>query len=157
MLAEVTTSLGIFLPIFTLLVIYARVNLTSLLLVLLACVIVLTALTAMGIMIALLALIWRQVGSVASVLGILFEMLAGAYLPISAFPQPVQYLAYFLPFTWGYDLIRYYSFAGAWTPILPVTQEWIILGSMAVIFTLASHYLLHNTEMLAKKSGLHII
>jgi ABC-2 type transport system permease protein len=156
-LAEVTTSLGIFLPIFTLLVIYARVNLNSLLLVLLACVIVLTALTAMGIMIALLALIWRQVGSVASVLGILFEMLAGAYLPISAFPQPVQYLAYFLPFTWSYDLIRYYSFAGAWTPILPVTQEWIILGSMAVIFTLASRYLLHKTEMLAKKSGLHTI
>jgi hypothetical protein len=32
-------------------------------------------LTAMGIMIALLALLWRQVGSVAQVLGVLFEML----------------------------------------------------------------------------------
>ncbi len=156
-LSEVTTSLPIFLPIFILLIAVTQVNLASLLLVLLACATVLTALTAMGIMIALLALIWRQVGSVASILGILFEMLAGAYLPISAFPRLVQYLAYILPFTWGYDLIRYYSFAGAWTPILPAAQEWAILASMAVVFTLISRYLLGKAETLAKKTGLNVI
>ncbi len=83
--------------------------LALLLLVLLACTVVLTALTAMGIMIALLGLVWRQVGSIAGVLGILFEMLAGAYLPVTAFPKVLQTLAYLLPYTWGYDLIRYYS------------------------------------------------
>lgn len=50
-----------------------------------------------GIMIALLALVWRQVSGIAQVLGILFEMLAGAYLPLSAFPQIVQYAVYLLP------------------------------------------------------------
>ena len=84
-------------------------------------------------------------------------MLAGAYIPISAFPQVIQYLAYFLPFTWGYDLIRYYSFAGAWTPILPVAQEWAILASMAVLFTLVSRFLLRKSELLAKKTGLNVI
>ena len=156
-LSEVTTSLVVFLPIFFLLVVVTRVALASLLLILLACVTVLTALTAMGIMIALLALIWRQVGSVASVLGILFEFLAGAYLPVSVFPQALQYLAYVLPFTWGYDLIRYYSFAGIWKPILPVPTEWTILIAMAIIFTLISRYLLHKAELLAKRSGLHVI
>ena len=127
------------------------------LMVLLACVTVLVALTAMGIMIALLALIWRQVSSIASVLGILFEMLAGAYLPISAFPQFVQYLAYLLPYTWGYDLVRYYSFEGKWRTILPVWQEWAIIILYAVLYTLSSRYLLRKAEQLAKRSGLHLI
>ncbi len=156
-LAEVTISQVVFLPLFLLLAFTAHISLNSLLLVLLACVIVLTALTAMGIMMALLALVWRQIGSVASVLGILFEMLAGAYLPISSFPMVIQYMAYVLPFTWGYDLIRYYSFAGAWRPILPVTQEWIILVVMAVTFTFVSRYLLGKAERLAKKTGLNVI
>ena len=156
-LSEVTTSMVVFLPIFVLLVVVTGVHLVNLLMILLACAAVLTALTAMGIMIALLALIWRQVGSVASVLGILFEMLAGAYMPISAFPRVIQYLAYVLPFTWGYDLIRYYSFAGGWKPILPIHTEWAILAAMVVIFTFTSRYLLRKAELLAKRSGLHVI
>jgi ABC-2 type transport system permease protein len=47
-------------------------------------------------------------------------MIAGAYLPVTAFPKLVQYLAYPLPHTWGYDLIRYYSFEGQWQTLLPV-------------------------------------
>lgn len=125
--------------------------------VLLACVTVLIALTAMGIMIALLALLWRQVGAIVAVLSIMFEMLTGAYLPITAFPQFVQYVAYLLPYTWGYDLLRYYSFEGGWHPIRPVWQEWIILILFAVVFTLLSRYLLSKAEQHAKQKGLHVI
>ena len=109
------------------------------------------------IMVALLALLWRQVDSIAQVLGIMFEMLAGAYIPVTAFPRSVQYLTYPLPHTWGYDLIRYYSFQGHWKTILPVWQEWAIIALFAVVFTLASRYLLGKAEQLAKKSGLHVI
>jgi len=90
-------------------------------------------------------------------LGILFEMLAGAYLPVSAFPKVVQYAAYLLPYTWAYDLIRYYSFEGRWNSILPVQWEWILIAAFAIVFTLVSRFFLNRAELVAKRSGLHII
>jgi ABC-2 type transport system permease protein len=156
-LSEVTVSLVVFIPLFILLVVISGVNLSSLLLMLLASAMVLVSLTAMGIMIGLLALLWRQVGSIASVLGILFEMLAGAYLPLSAFPAGVRVFSYLLPFTWGYDLLRYYSFDGAWQTILPVWQEWGVVVVFAVLFTAVSRYLLKRAESLAKQQGLSVL
>ena len=161
-IAEVAVNLVVFLPLYLFLIFYSGLNLASTLMILITCVMVLIALTAMGIMIAILALLWRQVGSVAQVLGVLFEMLAGAYLPISAFPQLVQYLAYLLPYTWGYDLIRYYSFSGSnavgeWQTILPVWQEWGMLILYAILYTTISRYLLKKAELRAKRIGLHVI
>jgi ABC-2 type transport system permease protein len=156
-LSEVIISQVVFIPLFTLLAIYSGAAWNNLEMMLLACIVVLVALTAMGIMIALLALVWRQVGSVASVLGILFEMLAGAYLPVSVFPAPLRALAYLLPYTWGYDLVRFYSFEGQWKTLLPVEWEWGIIILFAVTFTLASRYLLAKAESLAKRSGLNVI
>lgn len=156
-MAEVVLSLPIFIPLLLLLVFQAQVSLPNVLLILGSCALVLVALTAMGIMISLLALLWRQVGSIASVLGILFEFLAGAYLPISTFPSIVRFFAYFLPFTWGYDLIRYYSFGSYWKTILPPWQEWIVLVLFAIVFTAASRFLLKKAEILAKRQGLNII
>ena len=156
-IAKVIVSGVIFVPLYLFLVIYARFSLYNMALVLLVCLVLLVALTAMGIMMALLALLWRQVGSIVAVLSIMFEMLTGAYLPITAFPQVVQYLAYLLPYTWGYDLVRYYSFDGQWNPILPVWQEWLILAFFAVTFTILSRYLLAKAERQAKRNGLHII
>jgi len=75
-LTEVIINLVVFLPLYLFLVLYSKASIGSMLMILLACITVLIALTAMGIMIALLALLWRQVGSIAQVLGILFEMLA---------------------------------------------------------------------------------
>ena len=127
------------------------------LLILLACITILIALTAMGIMISLLAIVWRQVTSIISILGIMFEFLAGAYMPITIYPKFAQYLAYLLPHTWGYDLIRYYSFEGKWPTILPIEQEWIIVIVFAIVLTLLSRYLLKKIELLAKQQGLHLI
>jgi ABC-2 type transport system permease protein len=161
-LSEVTVSLVVFIPLFILLVVISGVDLSSLLLMLLTSAMVLVSLTAMGIMIGLLALLWRQVGSIASVLGILFEMLAGAYLPLSAFPPGVRVFSYVLPFTWGYDLLRFYSFgaqgaADAWQTILPVWQEWGVVIVFAVVFTAVSRYLLMRAEKLAKQQGLSVL
>ncbi|MBN1877259.1 MAG: ABC transporter permease [Anaerolineae bacterium] len=156
-LAKVLINMLIFLPFYGFLILYSKVNLFDMLMILVACGVVLVALTAMGIMIALLALLWRQVGSITEILGILFEMLAGAYLPIYAFPKAVQYVAYLMPHTWGYDLIRYYSFQGKWQTILPVWQEWGVMVLYAIIFTLVSRYLLGKAETLAKRQGLSVI
>lgn len=125
--------------------------------VLLTCAVIMVALMAMGVMMALLALLWRQADSIAQVFGIMFEIIGGAYLPVNALPGLVRYLAYPLPHTWGYDLIRYYSFGGNWQTLLPVWQEWAIIIAFAIVFTVASHHLLEKAERLAKKSGLHVI
>jgi ABC-2 type transport system permease protein len=156
-MAKVLINMILFLPLYVFIVIYSQVDIANMLMILLACGTVLVALTAMGIMVALLALLWRQVGSITEILGILFEMLAGAYLPIHAFPKIVQYVAYLMPHTWGYDLVRYYSFQGEWQTILPVWQEWGIMVVYAIVFTLLSRYLLGKAETLAKKQGLSVI
>lgn len=156
-LSEVTVSMVVFVPMFILLTIISKISFANLVLMLTACIVVLISLTAMGIMIALLAIIWRQVGAVATLLGILFEMLAGAYLPLSTFPIYLRSFAYLLPYTWGYDIIRYYSFGGSWRTILPVEWEWAIILIFAVVFTLVSRNLLVRAERLAKNKGLHVI
>jgi ABC-2 type transport system permease protein len=155
--AKMIVSSVVFLPLYLFLVVYAEASAVNMLLVLVAGGVVLVALTALGIMIALLALLWRQVGALVAVLSILFEMLSGAYLPITAYPQAAQVVAWFLPYTWGYDLLRYYSFAGQWQPLLPIWQEWVILLLFAVIFTLLSRYLLARAEARAKRTGLNVI
>lgn len=155
--AKMLVSSVVFLPLYLFLVLYAEASAFHMLMVLAAGGVVLVALTALGIMIALLALLWRQVGALVTVLSILFEMLSGAYLPITAYPAAAQLVAYVLPYTWGYDLIRYYSFDGQWQPLLPVWQEWLILLLFAVVFTLLSRYLLTRAEVRAKRTGLNVI
>jgi ABC-2 type transport system permease protein len=155
--AKVIVSSVVFLPLYFFLILYAEASAFHMIMVLLAGGVVLVALTALGIMIALLALLWRQVGALVTVLSILFEMLSGAYLPITAYPRAAQIVAYFLPYTWGYDLVRYYSFNGQWQPLLPVEQEWLILLTFAVVFTLLSRYLLARAEARAKRTGLNVI
>lgn len=156
-IAKVLINMVLFLPIYLILVLYSHASPGHMLMVLLACLTMLVALTALGIAFSLLVLVWRQVGPVAGVFNLVFEMLTGAYIPVAAFPQVVQYLVCPLPHTWGYDLIRYYSFEGNWQTILPVWQEWILTIVYAIIFTLVSRYLLSRAELLAKKTGLHVL
>lgn len=155
--AKVIVSSVVFVPLYLFFVFYAQASAVNTIMVLVTGGVVLVALTALGIMIALLALLWRQVGALVAVLSILFEMLSGAYLPITAYPQAAQIVAYFLPYTWGYDLIRYYSFDGQWQTLLPVWQEWLLLLLFALLFTLLSRYLLARAEARAKQSGLSVI
>lgn len=155
--AKVIVSSVVFLPLYLFLVFSTAASAFNMVMVLAASSVVLVALTALGIMMAILALLWRQVGALVAVLSILFEMLGGAYLPITAYPRAAQVIAYFLPYTWGYDLVRYYSFNGQWQPLLPIAQEWCILLFFAVVFTLLSRYLLVRAETQAKQSGLHVI
>lgn len=146
-----------FIPLYLFFVFSSGASLMNVLMVLLVCLMVLVTLVAMGIMIALLGLIWRQAGSIAKLIGLLFEFLAGAYIPLSIFPAPVQYLSYILPYTWGYDLIRYYSFQGTWKTFLPVWAEWSMLAFFTVFFVILSRFLLQRAEIQAKKSGLHLL
>jgi len=154
---RVIVRLPIFLPFYMILIVYSQVSVHSMVLILLVCIITLVTLTAMGVMVGLLAILWQRVTSIVGVLERMFEFLSGAYFPLSTFPVFVQFLGYLLPYTWSYDLIRYYSIDGAWRTILPVWQEWAILGGFAIVFIVASRYLLKKVEQLAKRKGLHLI
>lgn len=155
--AKAITNLAIFIPAFIFMIFYSGASLADTVNVFLVCLTALITLIAMGIVISLLGLLWRQVGSIVGVLFIFFEFLAGAYFPVGQYPKVIQYFAYALPHTWGYDLIRYYSLRNNWDTLAPVSVEWIILGVFALIYTMISLILLNKVEKLSKKQGLNLI
>jgi ABC-2 type transport system permease protein len=146
-----------FLPIFLFYVFFSGVNLLNILMVVGVCVLVLITMISMGIMIALLTLLLKQMNSIATMISLAFEFLAGAYLPITVLPPYIRVFGYFLPYTWGYDLIRYYSLDGNWKTFFPVWIEWVVLICFAIVFVIVSRYLLQRTEIRAKKEGLHLL
>jgi ABC-2 type transport system permease protein len=156
-LAELALGLVPFVPIFGLLLWTARPGFAAAVLMLGTCMLMILALTALGVLVALLAILWRQAGALAEVLGVLFEMLAGAYLPVHAFPAALRGLAYALPFTWGYDLVRHYAMGARWRTILPVGQEWAMIAAHAALYTALSIHLLARAERRAKRAGLHAL
>jgi ABC-2 type transport system permease protein len=156
-ISSAVVNLALFLPLYVFLILYSNASLVNMLMVLLVCLVALTAIVAMGIMIALFAILWRQAASITAFLGLLFEFLSGTYFPISVFPPFIRFISYCLPYTWAYDLIRYYSFEGQWRTSFPIWIEWTFLIAYSVLFTLISRFLLKKTEQLAKKSGLHIL
>ena len=119
--------------------------------------IILVNFIAMGVLVSLSAILWKQVNAIAGILNTLFQFLAGAFFPINAYPESVRFLAYLLPHTYGYDLVRYFSFRGHWTTIFPVEIEIAVLLFFTVVYLSLSIILLKKTEHFAKKTGLHRI
>jgi len=156
-LSGVIISQPVFIPLYFFLVFFAGANYFNMFMILVACAVTVINLMFFGIMISLAALLWRQAMSIGRILDIAFEFVAGAYFPIYAFPVALQYFAYILPYTWGYDLVRYYSFQGNWPTILPVWQEWTILIVYAIFYAFLAIYLLKRVERHAKQQGLHLI
>jgi len=156
-IANTLVDLVVFVPFYIFLIWYAGLNFFLALSIILVCFLVLAAMMALGIMLALLALLWRQVTSLLGILFLLFEMVAGAYFPVAQYPKALQYLAYTLPYTWGYDLARYFALKGHWNTIFPIWVEWTFLGVYAIFYTVLSSFLLKKVEMTSKKQGLHII
>jgi len=146
-----------FIPIFLFIAFYSGALLKYLLLVLVVCLVGIITIIAMGIMIAIIGLLWKQTHAIAGVLTISFEFLAGAYAPINDYPFIIKYIAYLLPYTWGYDLVRYYLFEEKWDTIYDVWIEWAIFISMAIVYTIVSIILLKKFEKRVKKKGLNLI
>ncbi len=144
-------------PMFIFLFIYSGAGVLNMGLVFLVILIVNIVLIAFGVMIGLIGVMFRQINSIAQILGLLFQFVAGAYFPVTIFPKPFLILALTMPFTYGYDLIRYYSFGGDFETILPVAIEWGILALFAVIYWIIARIMLTRVESYSKKNGLHLI
>ena len=154
--AAAIISSVILIPIVVFFIIFFKLSLLSILKILTVLVITLFVLVAFGVMFAMLGIMYRQVSSIAGILNMAFQFLAGFIFPVTVMPKVVQYVAYVLPYTWGIDLIRYYTISG-WVPLLPVTFEWIILISMGIFLWSITVRLLRSVEKHAKKNGLHLI
>jgi ABC-2 type transport system permease protein len=156
-LSEMALGLVAFVPMLATLIWVTRPGAAGAALLVAACGLMLVALTALGVMVALLTVLWRQASSAAEVLGVMFEMLAGAYLPLSAFPAALRGVAYALPYTWGYDLVRHYAMGARWPTLLPVGREWAVITCHAAAYTALSIHLLARAERRAKRAGLHVL
>lgn len=155
--ASAVIDLIVFIPLFSFLIWYSKAGLATAFSILAVCLVVMITLMAFGTMIALLGILWRQVSSIVGVIGLLFEFLAGAYFPVTEFPKILKYVALLLPYTWGYDLVRYYSLGSDWNTLLPYGIEWVVLIGQAVVFSVVAIVLLRLIEKRAKKQGLHLI
>ena len=156
-ISEAISKSIFFLPMFLVLIVYSGVNLVYGLMILSVCFVVIIGLIAFGVVIALMGVMWKQVTAISTLLFTLFEFICGAYFPVSSMPIPLQILSYLLPHTWGYDLIRFYSFEGSWITILPIELEWILLMVHGILYVLLSYRLIRIVERRSKVKGLHLI
>lgn len=147
----------IFLPAFFVLVIFSGMANITLVYALTISLVVLINLMSLGILIALSAILWKQVSAIASIINLLLQFMAGMIFPVTTFPEPLRYVSYIFPQTFGFDLMRYFSFHGNWQTLLPVEMELLILGFFTLLYLTLSIILLKKTEKHAKKNGLHLI
>ncbi|MCH8906000.1 MAG: ABC transporter permease [Candidatus Heimdallarchaeota archaeon] len=156
-LAEGIISTIMFIPIFSALIIVAGADLMTVGQFLIVIVVFVATLASFGIIIALSAVLWKQTSSIANLLGTMFTFISGGLFPVQSFPTALRYFAYIFPYTWGFDLMRYYAFGGNWETLLPVWMEWLVLIAMTIGFFLLSKKMIGTVEHHAKHKGLHLL
>ncbi|MHA2336530.1 MAG: ABC transporter permease [Candidatus Hodarchaeales archaeon] len=147
----------LFLPLFSVMLLVINVNLVSMLAILSVSILVLSTIMSLGIVMSITVILWKDVRGIIGILSVLFQFLSGAFFPVQTFPEPIQMLAFLLPFTFGFDLIRYFSFEGQWTTLLPIEIEIALLLVFALFYLVVSAYLLKKIPKHAKSKGLHLI
>ncbi len=133
---------------------------TTLLIVLLTMV----SMIAFGLFFAMLAILIRRIDPVAIFLNNIFQFICGAFVPVQAFigfgkigGPMLKYFAHIFPYTYCYDLFRYYMFKPGYIPLLPIWSEYLLLIVTSILFILLAFYLLKRVEKKAKKTGLSIL
>lgn len=156
-MARIAVNMVYFVPTLIFLAIYNSIPFINCLYIILVCLLVCFSLINLGIWMASLGLVWKQVGSIVGIITLLFDFLAGAFIPVSEYPGILQYSAYILPQTWGYDLIRYYAIGEAWQPLQPVLFQFGAITVLSLFFMLMSVMSMRKAEKLCLKSGFNII
>lgn len=118
---------------------------------------------AFGIFFAMLAILVRRIQPVAIFLSNIFQFVCGAFVPVQAFASmtkagvALKYFAQLFPYTYCYDLFRYFMFGEAYKTLLPVWSEFVLLIITSIMFLVIAYFLLKRVEKKAKKSGLSIL
>ncbi len=119
---------------------------------------------AFGLFFAMIALLIRKSQPIALFLSMLMQFLCGAYVPVQAYAsmKPVlgsilKYFAYCFPYTYCYDLFRFFIFGSQYHTLLPVWVEFLVLGVTSIAFVIIAGFLLKLVERKAKNVGLSIL
>jgi ABC-2 type transport system permease protein len=133
---------------------------TTLLIVLLT----ITSMIAFGLFFAMIAILLRRVQPMAIFLSMIFQFICGAYVPVQTFAlnYPIfgsilKYFALIFPYTYCYDLFRYFTFGSSYQILFPVWVELLILLVTSVLFVILAYFLIKVVERKAKKTGLSIL
>jgi len=156
-LARITINMLYFFPTLVFLAIYNSIPAINCVYIVIVCFLVCFSLINLGVWMASLGLIWKQVGSIVGVITLLFDFLAGAFIPVSEYPGILQYCAYILPQTWGYDLIRYYAIGEKWNTLQPLYIEYLSIILLSGIFFIMSIISMRKAERVCLKKGFNII
>ena len=128
--------------------------------------VLLTILTniSVGMFFGMLALVRRRTSLVVRITHQLIQYLFGAYLPIqgfmivgNGFGSAMKYIALAFPFTYNFDLIRFFTMSDRYIPLLPIWQEFLFLGILIVFYFIIAKVLLIFAERKAKENGLAIL
>ena len=87
------------------------------------------AATGWGMLLAALARTPAQVASIGSALMLVFGMLSGAFVPLSAFPGWLQSVAHITPNAWGLDAFTTLARGGALAAITPGLGVLLAMGA----------------------------
>jgi ABC-2 type transport system permease protein len=147
----------LFLPMFTIMMFFIQVEIQFLIAIGIIALITLATLMSLGILVSLTVVLWKDVRGIIGIIGLLFQFLGGAFFPVQTFPEPVQMLALLMPYTLGFDLVRWASFEGSWITILPLEIEVILLVVYAFLYLAVSVFLMKRVIRHAKTKGLHLI
>lgn len=131
---------------------------------LLVAVIAMISNVAVGLYFGMLAIMFRQARLLISTTHQLIQFLFGAFLPVQGFMvlhegfgTAMKYITLAFPFTYNFDLMRHFMFGEKYITLLPVWQEFVILGALTVIYLIVARLLLVPVERKAKKQGLSIL
>ncbi|NHK31720.1 MAG: ABC transporter permease [Asgard group archaeon] len=119
---------------------------------------------SVGIYFGMIAIMYRQARLLISTTHQLIQFLFGAFLPVQGFMvlhegfgTVMKYITLAFPFTYNFDLMRYYMFGEKYLTLLPIWQEFTILGSLIILYFIFARLLLIPVERKAKKQGLAIL
>lgn len=104
-----------------------------------------------SLMLVGLMLMHPDTDQLVSFLGNITPFICGLYVPLTVIPGIFRSISYVLPFTWGLDLIRFYSFQHE--PFLPAALEWQLLISLVVLYLIAGSYIYQRLEKRARKKN----
>ncbi len=119
---------------------------------------------AFGLFFAMLAILIRRIQPIAIFLANIFQFICGAFVPVQAFigmnkigGTILKYIAQMFPYTYCYDLFRYFMFGSEYTTLFPVWLEFVLLVVSSLLFVVFAYFLLKRVEKKAKDTGLAIL
>ncbi len=165
-IARALISLVFFIPLYVLTLWLAGVltNFAVIGFTLLIALIAMISNIAVGIYFGMLAILYRQARLFVSMTHQLIQFLFGAFLPVQGFivlnqrfGTAMKYITLAFPFTYNFDLMRHFIFGDKYITLLPIWQEFVILGVCTVLYLIIARLLLVAVEKKAKKQGLAIL